>query len=235
MRARPMGRLVAWGGRASLCALFLVALAFAGRQFAATIERVGGPAPLTLLSAGGVLAPQASRRLDSVCQSTTEIMRTADSLRYCGLGELVGRPGATEAEMSERYGRAVAYLQESLDRAPFNGITWLYLTAAHLARGDRAAAAESFDTSYEIAPIAVSMQGMRLGIGLSMVETMKPITLMSLDSEIITMGRKNPRYLLELAKSTNQLRYVASALTADLQIFARFMRIVREPPPGARR
>jgi hypothetical protein len=79
------------------------------------------------------------------------------------------------------------------------------------------------------------MQGMRLGIGLSMVETMKPITLMSLDSEIITMGRKNPRYLLDLAKSTNQLRYVASALTADLQIFARFMRIVREPPPGARR
>ncbi len=235
MRARPRGRIVTLGGRVFICALFLVALAFAGREFAATIERVGGPAPLTLLSAGGTLTPQASRRLDAVCEATLDISRTADSLRYCGLADLVARPGDTEAETSDRYARAATYLEDSLNRSPFSGITWLYLTAAHLAKGDAEAAAESFDTSYEIAPIAVSMQGMRLGIGLNMIESMKPITLMSLDSEIIMMGRRDPRYLHSLAKSTNQLRYVASALTADLEIFARFMRIVREPPPGIRR
>jgi hypothetical protein len=232
MRALPAERYFAAGGRAFLFALFAIAAFFAARQFAATVEQAGGPAPLILLSAGGVLAPQASERLDSACGSTLDIRRTAESLRYCGLANLVARPDATDAERAERYGRAVGFLEESLDRSPFSGITWLYLTAAHLAVGDREAAAESFDASYEVAPIAVGMQGMRLGIGLSMVEAMKPITLMGLDAEIIMLGRRNPRYLFQIAQSTNQLRYVASALTADLQIFARFMRIVREPPPG---
>ena len=235
MRAGPMGLHLGMVGRAFLSVLFVIALGFAVRQFAATVERVGGPAPLTILTSSGTLTPQASRRMDMVCDSTLAMLRTADSLRYCGLADLVDRPEPDETGQDVRYARAVTYLQESLDRSPFNGITWLYLTAANIAKGDREAAAESFDTSYEIAPIAVSMQGTRVSFGLKILDALKPITRLSLDSEIVMLGTRDPRYLFQLAKSTNRLRYVASALTADLQIFARFMRIVRQPPPGIRR
>lgn len=222
-------------GRVSLCALFLVAALFAGRQFAATIERVGGPAPLTLLTMAGSLTEQASRRMDSVCESSVAMLRTADSLRYCGLAELVDRPLATKAEQTDRYRNAVTLLEASLDRSPFNGVTWLYLSAAHLALGERDAAARVFDTSYEVAPIAAGMAGMRLGMGFNMLDALDPITLMSLDSEVLLLGSRDVRYLHDLAKATNQIPYVASVLTVDLKIFARFMRIVRQPPPGVRR
>ena len=234
-RARSTKRTVAWIGRLCLCVLFVTAAVFTGRQFAATIERVGGPAPLMILSAPGELTPQASRRMDSICSETAESLPTAESLRYCGLANLVDRPGATDADKAQRYAASVDYLKRSLDRAPYDGITWLYLAAASLAEGDRANAAESFDTSYEVAPIAVGMQGMRLGIGLSMVDTLPPITRMSLDSEVVMLGTRDARYLYRIAEATGQIRYVAGALTADLPTFARFVRIAREPPPGIRR
>ena len=235
MSARSIERFAAPAGRIALCALFVVALLFAARQFAATIERVGGPAPLSLLTVASSLTEQASRRMDDVCTSTIEMLRTADSLRYCGLTELVDRPGETPAEQVRRYHQAVDYIDASLDRSPFNGITWLYLAAAHLALGDRDAAAQSFDTSYEVAPIAAGIIGMRLGIGFDLLDALEPITLMSLDSEVILLGSRNLQLLYNVARSTGRLAYVASVLTTDLRTYARFMRIVRAPPPGIRR
>jgi hypothetical protein len=222
-------------GRVVLCVLFLVGTYFTSLIFVATIERVGAPSPLAVMTTNGSITPQASRRMDSICADALQTMPTAESLRYCGLAEMIARPGVAAAETAERYGRAVGYLEGSVNRSPFNGITWLYLAAANVAAGNMEAAAEAFDTSYEVSPIAVGMQGMRLGVGFSILDSLKPITLMSLESEILMLGARNPRYLVQLAKSSNRLRYVASTLTAEPKLFTRFMRIVREPPPGLRR
>ena len=235
MRVRPVRWILAPVGRALLCVLFLVGAYFAARQFGATVERVGGPSPVVALTSGGSLTPQASRRMDGVCEATVASMRTADSLRYCGLIQMVERPGETGEERASRYAAGADYLEQSLNRSPFSGVTWLYLATAHLAHGDSGAAAKAFDTSYEVDAIAAGMVGMRIGVGLNMLSVLGPITKWSLESEILMLGTRDPAYLYYMAKAANRLRYVAAALAADPQVFARFVRIARAPPPGVRR
>jgi hypothetical protein len=218
-----------------LSAILLAGVYFASREFSAIVERVGAPSPVSALTVDSRIAPQAARRMDGVCADTLASKPTAEALRYCGLVQLVDRPDETQEQRLARYATGADYLEGSLNRSPFNGATWLYLATAELAHGDRAAAADAFDTSYEVDAIAAGMTGMRLGVGLKMLDALSPITRWSLDSEIVTLGTRNPRYLLYLAKTSNRLRYVASALGADPQVLARFIRIVREPPPGVRR
>jgi len=235
MRALSLGAPISWAGRALLCLVLVVGVYFAGHQFAATIERVGAPSAVSLLAAGDVLTPQMSSRIDNVCSANLELARTAEALRYCGMIQLVTRPGIAPDEQAARYRQSVEFLKTSLDRSPFNGATWLYLAVAMQAMGDRANAAEAFDTSYEVDAIAAGMAGMRVSIGLGMLDALKPITLWSLDAEIQSLGRRDMRYLHGLARTPGQLQYVATTLMVDPQLFARFMRVVNAPPPGVAR
>jgi hypothetical protein len=235
MRASSVGRFFPWAGRAVVCLLLVVGVYFAARQFVATIERVGAPSAVAMLAASDAVAPQAVRRAEDVCSAGLEQARTADALRYCGMIGLVDLPGATPSEQADRYRQSVEFLKASLDRSPFNGATWLYLAVAMQAMGDRANAAEAFDTSYEVDAIAAGMAGMRVSIGLGMLDALKPITLWSLDAEIQSLGRRNIRYLHGLARTPGQLQYVATTLMVDPPLFARFMREVNAPPPGVAR
>ena len=235
MRVPPVAQFIPWVGRASLCLLLLVGAYFAGRQFVATIERVGAPPALELVASADVLAPQAMRRADNVCAHSLELLPSAEALRYCGMIQLAAFAAPEPADRQERRQHAIQYFNESLDRAPLHGATWLYLASAYLAAGDHAAAAEAFDTSYEVDAIAAGMAGMRVAIGLGLLDILKPITRWSLDAEIQSLGKRNPAYLKDLARTPEQLHYVASTLMVNPPVFARFMRAVNAPPPGVRR
>jgi tetratricopeptide (TPR) repeat protein len=235
MRAPPLAKFIPWVGRASLCLLLLVGAYFAGRQFVATVERVGAPPALELVGSARALAPQAMRRADSVCTRSLELVPSAEALRYCGMIQFAAFSSPAPADRQERRQHAVQYFNKSLNRAPLHGATWLYLASAYLAEGDHAAAAEAFDTSYEVDAIAAGMAGMRVAVGLGMLHALKPITRWSLDAEIQSLGNRNPAYLKELARTPEQLHYVASTLMVNPPAFARFMRAVNAPPPGVRR
>jgi hypothetical protein len=222
-------------GRAFLFVLFMAGVFLCGQQVLATVERVGAPSPLVSLVSGAQLTPQASRRMDGVCEFALERLRTAESLRYCGLIQLVERPGEGPSQRKERYTVGAEYLRDSLNRAPFSGITWLYLAQALAGQGDLAGAAAAFDSSYSVDAVAAGMAGMRVSVGLGMVDMLRPITRWSLDTEIILLAGRNPRQLIEIGKSHGRMRYIATALAADPQLLARFIRLVRAPPPGVRR
>ena len=235
MHVRSVREIVALTGRAFLFVLFAVGVFLSGQQVLATVERVGAPSPLAALVSGGSLTPQASRRMDSVCEFALERLRTAESLRYCGLIQLVERPGEGEVQRGGRYAAGAGYLRASLDRSPFSGITWLYLAQALAGQGDAAGAAAAFDSSYSVDAVAAGMAGMRVSIGLGMVDMLRPITRWSLDTEIILLAGRDPRQLIEIGKSRGRMRYIATALAVDPQLLARFIRLVRAPPPGVRR